>query len=62
MDALRRDRPRGPAWLPHQVNSVALLMLSVLAVQAASTYFHSTSMTKIGQGALADLRRDTYAR
>ena len=54
--------PRGPSWLPHQVKSVALLMLGVLAVQAASTYFHSTSMTKIGQNALADLRRDTYAR
>ena len=53
---------RGPSWLPHQINSVALLMLSVLAFQAASTFFHSTSMTKIGQGAVADLRRDTYAR
>ena len=53
---------RGPSWLPHQINSVALLMLSVLAVQAAGTFFHSTSMTKIGQGAVADLRRDTYAR
>ena len=37
-------------------------MLGVLAVQAASSYFHSTSMTWIGQSALADLRRDTYAR
>ena len=37
-------------------------MLGVLAVQAASSYFHSTSMTKIGQSALADLRRDTYGR
>ena len=53
---------RRPSWLPHQINSVALLMLGVLAVQATSTYFHSTSMTKIGQSALADLRRDTYGR
>jgi len=53
---------RGPAWLPHRINLVALLMLGVLAVQAASSYFHSTSMTRIGQHAVADLRRDTYAR
>jgi ATP-binding cassette subfamily B protein len=53
---------RGPLWLPHHINSVAVLMLGILAVQAASTYFHSTSMTRIGQSALADLRRDTYAR
>jgi ATP-binding cassette subfamily B protein len=53
---------RSTPWLPHHVNSIALLMLGVLAVQAASTFFHSTSMTKIGQNAVADLRRDTYAR
>jgi ATP-binding cassette subfamily B protein len=53
---------REPAWLPHQINHVALLMLGVLAIQALSTYFHSTSMTKIGQNAVAALRRDTFAR
>ena len=52
----------GPSWLPHHISSVALLLLSVLAVQACSSYFHSTSMTRIGQSALADLRRDTYGR
>lgn len=52
----------GPAWLPHRINLVALVMLGVLAVQAASSYFHSTTMTRVGQSALADLRRDTYAR
>lgn len=51
-----------PAWLPHNINWVALLMLAVLAVQATSTFFHSTTMTKVGQRAVADLRRDTYAR
>jgi len=53
---------RGPAWLPRGINVVALAMLAVLAVQAASSYFHSTTMTRIGQSALADLRRDTFAR
>ena len=52
----------GTVWLPHNINWLALLMLGVLAVQAASTFFHSTSMTKIGQNAVAALRRDTYAR
>ncbi len=52
----------GSAWLPHNINLVALLMLGVLAIQAASTYFHSTAMTKIGQSAVAGLRRDVYAR
>ena len=51
-----------PAWLPHQINLVALIMLGVLAVQASGSYFHSTTMTCVGQRALADLRRDTYGR
>ncbi len=53
---------RGPAWLPHGINQVALLMLGVLAIQSLSTYFQSTSLTRIGQSAVASLRRDTYAR
>jgi len=53
---------RAPAWLPHNINHVAVLMLGILAVQACSTYFHSTSMTKIGQSTVSALRRDTYAR
>ena len=53
---------RGAAWLPRNLNVLALLMLGVLAVQAACAYFHSTTMTRVGQSALADLRRDTYAR
>jgi ABC transporter fused permease/ATP-binding protein len=51
-----------PSLLPHNISIVALVMIGVLAIQATSTYFHSTSMVKIGQSALADLRRDTYAR
>lgn len=51
-----------PAWFPHTIDSVAILMLCVLAVQAASTFFHSTSLQEIGQSVVADLRRDTYGR
>ena len=60
--ALPGKAAHGPAWLPHQINLVALIMLGVLAIQAACTYFHSTTMTTVGQRALANLRRDTYAR
>ena len=52
----------GPSWLPHNIDIVALVMLGVLAVQATSSYFHSMTMTKVGQNALADLRRDTFSR
>ena len=62
MDAAMPGTSQEPAWLPHQINLVALIMLGILAVQSGSSYFHSTSMTRIGQNALADLRRDTYAR
>ena len=51
-----------PTWLPHNINLIALIMLGMLAIQASCTFFHSTSMVKIGENALADLRRDTYAR
>lgn len=60
--AIPGSQSHGLAWLPHTINRVAILMLGVLAVQAACSYFHSTTMTRIGQNALADLRRDTYAR
>jgi ATP-binding cassette subfamily B protein len=53
---------QGPRWLPRQINVVALVMLGILVVQSASSYFHSTTLTRVGQSALADLRRDTYAR
>jgi ABC transporter fused permease/ATP-binding protein len=52
----------GPSWIPRNINVIALIMLGVLAIQATSSYFHSTTMTRVGQSALADLRRDTYAR
>src|ERR1700744_4707652 len=60
--ATTADPSRKTSWLPHNINLIALIMLGVLAVQATSTFFHSTSLVKIGQSALADFRRDTYAR
>ncbi len=60
--ALPSAHANGPAWLPHSVNTVALLMVCMVAVQASCTFFQSTTMTKVGQAALANLRRDTYGR
>jgi ATP-binding cassette subfamily B protein len=40
----------------------ALLLMGVLALQAALSYFHSLSFAAVGQRSLVDLRRDTYAR
>ena len=63
MDAASTGVPsHNPSWLPHNINQIALIMLGFLAMHAASSFFHSTSMMKIGQEAVADLRRDTYAR
>src|SRR5947209_1092590 len=63
MDVAMPGTPvRGPSWLPHSINSVTLMMLGVVALKALSAFFHSTWMARIGQSALADVRRDTYAR
>lgn len=52
----------GLEWLPHNLNTLALLMLGVLAFQSACTFYYSTNLARVGQSAVADLRRDTYAR
>src|SRR5580704_6833519 len=44
------------------VDRPALLLIGVLALQAALTYFHSLSFATVGQRSLVDLRRDTYAK
>ncbi len=51
-----------PAWLPHSINSIAILMLCLVTMHATLAFFQGWSMVKIGQNAVADLRRDTYAR
>ena len=51
-----------PAWLPHSINVIALIMLSLILIHATLAFFQVSSMVKIGQNAIADLRRDTYAR
>lgn len=53
---------RIPSWLPHHINSIALLMLCFVSMHATLAFFQGWSMVKIGQNATADLRRDTYAR
>jgi len=51
-----------PAWLPHSINAIALVMLGLILIHATLAFFQVSSMVKIGQNAVADLRRDTYAR
>ena len=52
----------GHRGFPSGPNETALLMLGLLAVQAALAFFHALSFATVGQKALVDLRRDTYAR
>ena len=43
-------------------NRTALLLMGILALQAALSFFHSLSFATTGQRSLVDLRRDTYSR
>jgi len=51
-----------PPWLPHNINMIALLMLCLILMHATLAFFQVSSMVKISQNSIADLRRDTYAR
>lgn len=44
------------------VDRTALLLVGILAVQAACSFVHALSFATVGQRSLVDLRRDTYAR
>ena len=44
------------------LNTVALLMASLVTLQALCSFNSSLSFNRVGQQALADLRRDCYAR
>ena len=44
------------------VDRTALLLISVLALQAGLAFFHVLSFASVGQRGLVDLRRETYAR
>jgi ATP-binding cassette subfamily B protein len=54
----------GSSWPPGGVdlNTTALLLMLVLAVQALCSFFQTYWLTEVGERSLADLRRDTYAR
>src|SRR6185312_12473122 len=63
MDAAKTETSNHiPAWLPHNINTIALLMLSLVVMHAMLAFFQVSSMVKIGQNAIADLRRDSYGR
>src|SRR5437867_3006287 len=50
-----------PGAPPTNMNTVALLLMAALALQAAFSFFQSISFAKVGQRALADLRKDAYS-
>jgi ATP-binding cassette subfamily B protein len=62
MDTASGTAGRDLSWLPDNINHLAMIMLGLVVLQAGGNYFRSTTMIRIGQSALADLRRDTYAR
>jgi ATP-binding cassette subfamily B protein len=46
----------------YSVDVIALVMMGVLALQAAFSYLQSVLFTEVGERSLTDLRRDTYSR
>jgi ABC-type multidrug transport system fused ATPase/permease subunit len=44
------------------IDTIALVMMGVLALQAAFSYAQSVLFTEVGERSLTDLRRDTYSR
>ncbi|MFL5342863.1 MAG: ABC transporter ATP-binding protein [Gemmataceae bacterium] len=44
------------------VDALALLLIGLLAMQAAFSFGHTYLLATVGERSLADLRRDTYAR
>lgn len=53
---------RTPGGELNGVDRTALLLFGILAFQAGLQFFHTLSFATVGQRALVDLRRDTYAR
>jgi ABC transporter fused permease/ATP-binding protein len=48
--------------LLNNINTTALVMIGVLAAQATFAFLHSALFAEVGERALADLRRDAYAK
>ena len=67
MDSAQRNlgeatQPAGWPIAGFNTNTIALLLLLVLAAQAICTFFQTYWLAQVGERALADMRRDTYAR
>ena len=50
-----------PGWAP-PLNTVALILVGTLAIQAVLTFFSSLSFNSVGERAVVDLRRALYGR
>lgn len=51
----------GPGWT-RNINTIALILLGSLALQAFFSYFSTYWFYRCGESALVDLRRETFAR
>jgi ATP-binding cassette subfamily B protein len=61
-NALGARSPGLPAGWLADINTTALVMIGVLAVQASFAFLNSALFAEVGERALADLRRDTYGK
>ncbi len=61
-NALIKGGPEIPTGWLQNVNTTALVMIAVLAVQATFSFLQSALFSEVGERALADLRSDTYGR
>ena len=62
VDVAQRGVAELPTGLSANADTVALLLVCVLAFQAVFTFFYSYWFDAVGARALADLRKDTYSR
>jgi ATP-binding cassette subfamily B protein len=60
--ALQGQEPVRQRLWQGSINSIALVLVVALAAQALLSFFHSVTLTEVGQRSVADLRRDTFAR
>jgi ABC transporter fused permease/ATP-binding protein len=60
--SLGKEGPFRPPLIKLDVNTTGIVLLCILAVQAACAFGHSVLFASVGERSLADLRHDTYAR
>ncbi|MDX2130110.1 MAG: ABC transporter transmembrane domain-containing protein [Chloroherpetonaceae bacterium] len=49
-------------WIFHSINSLALVLMASLALQAIGSFFQSLWFVEVGERSLADIRKDSYTK